>query len=81
MLRVSWTNKSVLDQLRNNERMTIVEAEKIAKFFGHVLRRNGLKSLTLERTVPGKISRGSSSTRYVELKTGLTSKNIQDSRG
>lgn len=80
MLRVSWTekrtNQSILHQLRIKKRLSIVVAEKIAKFFGHVVRRNGLERLTLEGTVPGKRSRGRSPTRYMDLITGLTGKNL-----
>lgn len=48
-------------------------AEKTAKFFGHVVRKNGLEIFTLEGTVPGKRSRGMSSTRYIDHITNLTS--------
>jgi len=74
------TNQSILDQLRLKQRLSIVVAEKIAKFrakfFSHVVRTNCLKRLPLEGTVPGRRSRGRSPTRYVDLITSLTGKNL-----
>lgn len=54
-------------------------AEKISKFFGHVVRRNSLEKLTLEGTVACKRSLGRSPTRYIDLIVNVTGKTLTHS--
>ncbi|KAH1013107.1 hypothetical protein HUJ05_012150 [Dendroctonus ponderosae] len=58
MLCVSWTekksNQSILDQFRIKKILNIVVVEKIAKLFGHAVRRKGHERLTSEETVSEK---------------------------
>lgn len=78
MLRVSWTqrrtNESILQQLRIKKRLRV--AGNIAKFFSHIVRRNGLERLTIEGLVAGRRSRGKSPTRYTDLITNITGRSL-----
>lgn len=76
MLRIPWTerrtNQSILEQLKVRKRLRTIVAERITKFFGHVIRRNDLERLTIVGAVQGKRSRGRSPTRYTDLITKIT---------
>lgn len=80
MLRISWTqrrtNESILQQIKPKKRLRTIVAENIAKFFGHVVRGNGLERLTVEGMVAGKRPRGRSPTRYTDLITSITGQSL-----
>lgn len=76
MLRIPWTarrtNQSIIEQLNIKKRLRTVVSERIAAFFGHIIRRDGLEKLTVQGKVEGARGRGRSPTRYTDHITRVT---------
>lgn len=48
------------------------------KFFGHVLRKDGMEKLTIQGKVEGKRSRGRSPVRYIDQIKNLTHMSVAE---
>lgn len=84
MLRIPWTahrtNVSILRELKIqlNERLLSSIQRRMLKFFGHVLRRDGMEKLTIQGKVEGKRSRGRSPVRYIDHIKNLTHMSVAE---
>jgi hypothetical protein len=82
MLRIPWvarrTNESILEELQieTRERLLSKIERGIIKFFGHIIRQNGLEKLVVQGKVDGKRKRGRSLNRYIDQVTGLAELSI-----
>ncbi|VVC41174.1 Hypothetical protein CINCED_3A024703 [Cinara cedri] len=76
MLRIAWMerriNFSIQAVLNVKTRLAVVCKQRILRFFGHVIRRDGssLEKLTIEGKIEGKRSRGRTPMRWIaQIKT------------
>jgi hypothetical protein len=81
MLRIPWvarrTNESILElQIQTRERLLSKIQRGIIKFFGHIIRQDGLEKLVIHGKVDGKRKRGRSLSRYIDQIAGLTGLSI-----
>ena len=57
MLKISWTefvsNKTVLGKIKEERQIPTTITKRQLKFFGHVVRENGLEKLVLEGKIDG----------------------------
>jgi hypothetical protein len=71
-LRISWmerrTNFSILAMLNVETRLAVVCKQRILRFFGHIIRRDGsnLEKLMIEEKIEGKRSRGRTLMRWID---------------
>jgi len=72
MLGIPWTvyrtNASILQQLKINlkDRFLSIIQRRILKYFGHVLRKDGMEKLVIQGKVEGWTSRGPSPVRFID---------------
>lgn len=72
MLRIPWTarrtNASILQELKiaENDRLVPGIQRSILKYFGHVIRKDGLEKQVLQGKVDGRRRRGRSPNRYMD---------------
>jgi hypothetical protein len=72
MLRISWkekrTNSSILAVLNVETRLAVVCKQRILRFFGHIIRRDGLslEKMMIEGKIEGKRSRGRTPMRWID---------------
>ena len=70
MLKISWTefvsNKKVLGQVREEQRILASIAQRQLKVFGHIIRKNNLERLVLEGKIDGSRSRGRQRKKYLD---------------
>jgi hypothetical protein len=82
MLRIPWvarrTNESILEelQIQTRERLLSKIQRGIIKFFGHIIRQDGLEKLVMQGKMDGKRERGRSLNRYIDQVAGLTGLSI-----
>lgn len=84
MLRIPWTahrtNVSVLEELNIEPRDRLLPSiqRRMLKFFGHVLRRDGMEKLTIQGMVDGKRTRGRSPVRYIDQIKTITNMSVPE---
>lgn len=84
MMRIPWTarrtNISILKELgiKTNERLLPTIQRQILKFFGHLVRRDGIEKLVIQGKVDGKRERGRSPNRYIDQIKKLTNMPLGD---
>lgn len=70
MLKVPWTDKRTNEEVLQmmEERRTLMTTIKLRqmKFFGHVMRKEGLENLAVTGMVEGKRSRGKQRSKYTD---------------
>jgi hypothetical protein len=82
MLRIPWvarcTNESILEelQIQTRERFLSKIQRGIIKFFGHIIRQDGLEKLVIQGKVGGKRKQGRSLDRYIDQVARLTGLSI-----
>jgi hypothetical protein len=82
MIRIPWvdrrTNESILEELQIQTRDKLLSKIQrgIIKFFGHIIRQDGLEKLVIQGKVNGKRKRGRSINRYIDQIAGLTGLSI-----
>lgn len=84
MYQKSETNNSILRELKidTNNRLLPIIQRRIVKFFGHVIRKNGIKKLMIQGKI-GKRKRGHFPNRFVDqmARTAPSFRNDKASRG
>ena len=87
MLRVPWTakmtNQEVLEKINCHHRLVMSLEEAIAlkhklKYFGHVMRSNGLEKNLMIAMVEGRRRRGRQKTRWMDGVKEATNKSIEE---
>jgi len=72
MLKISWMerkiNSSILAVLNVETRLAVVCKQRILRFFGHIIKRDGssLEKLIIEGKIEGKRSRGRTPMRWID---------------
>lgn len=78
MLRIPWTarriNHSILRELNidTNQCLLPTIQRHILRFFGHVIRRDGMEKLCIQGKVDGKRRKGCSPVRFIDQIKNLT---------
>lgn len=78
MLRIPWTahrtNISILQELKLEPKDHLLSTvqRQILKFFGHIVRSDGIKKLVIQGKVDGKRSRGRSPMRFIDQVKSFT---------
>ena len=69
-MRVPWTefvsNETVLGKVKEERQILTTITQRQLKFFGHVVRENGLEKLVLEGKIDGLRSRGRQRKKYLD---------------
>ncbi|KAL4083848.1 hypothetical protein QTP88_029164 [Uroleucon formosanum] len=84
MLRIPWTdhrtNVSIVQELniQPQDRLLMTIQSQILKFFGHVMRRDGIEKDIIQGKNEGKRSRGRPPIRYIDQIKNLTQMSISD---
>ncbi|CAI6375634.1 unnamed protein product [Macrosiphum euphorbiae] len=84
MLRIPWTdhrkNVSIKQELniQTQDHLLITIQIQILKFFGHVIRRDGIEKDIIQGKVERKRSRGRPPTRYIDQIKNLTRMSMSD---
>ena len=70
MLKIPWTefvsNETVLGKVKEERQILTTITQRQLKFFGHVVRENGLEKLVLEGKIDGLRSRGRQRKKYLD---------------
>ena len=70
MLKIPWTarrtNEEVLEMVGEKRHLLMEVRKRQLKFFGHIMRREGLENIIITGMVEGKRGRGRPRTKYID---------------